>query len=434
MKFGLFNLMTQRDSSVSPEAVVRDTVAMVQLADQAGFDIVWFAEHHFSNYSLCPSPLVMAAHCAGLTKRIRLGTAVLVLPLYNPMRMVQEIGLLDVVSGGRAVIGIGSGYQRYEFERFGLQLEDRGAMFHEMWDIMEMALTQGEVEYRGRYYNLPPSPVAMRPLQKPMPEIFVTGMAPDVLQRTARGGHTPFVTAGWRGLPMLRQLRSTVEAAYREAGGAIDPLPLALQQYIHVTDSKADARDVAERTRFVGRVVTAMRTGIPELDGTFIRAGPIPDEPPLETFEANVVIGSPEHCAERIAEEIRALKPRQYSCFMQIGSLEGGRALRSLERFAGEVIPLLEKELGPLASLNEPALRLAGEQYQRSLILTHLTVLFCPLVRRGARCGVHHHKRAATQRAVKATRPAVDRNESISRTFGIMPLFGQLAVLRDISV
>ena len=216
MKFGLFNLMTQRDSNVSPEAVVRDTVAMVQLADQAGFDIAWFAEHHFSNYSLCPSPLMMAAHCAGLTKRIRLGAAVLVLPLYNPMRMVQEIGLLDVVSGGRAVIGIGSGYQRYEFERFGLQLEDRGAMFHEMWDIMEMALTQGEVEYRGRYYNLPPSPVAMRPLQKPMPEIFVTGMAPDVLQRTARGGHTPFVTAGWRGLPMLRQLRSEASEASEE--------------------------------------------------------------------------------------------------------------------------------------------------------------------------------------------------------------------------
>jgi alkanesulfonate monooxygenase SsuD/methylene tetrahydromethanopterin reductase-like flavin-dependent oxidoreductase (luciferase family) len=361
MKFGLFNLMTQLDSSVSPREIIRDTVSMVQLADEVGFDIAWFAEHHFSNYSICPSPLVMAAHCAGLTKRIRLGAAVLVLPLYNPMRMVQEIGLLDVASDGRAVIGIGSGYQRYEFERFGLELDEKGTMFHEMWDILEMALTGGEVEYHGRHYDLPPSPVAMRPLQQPMPELFVTGMALEVLQRTARGGHTPFITGGWRGLGLLRELRKVIETAYREAGFSTEPLPLAVQQYVHVTDSKEEARDLAERVRYTGRVVTAMRMGVPGLDGPFIEAGPIPEEPPLETFQANAVIGSPEHCAECIAEEIRLLKPRHYSCFMQIASLDGRRARRSLERFAGEVIPLLERELGPLAGLNEAPLGLAGE-------------------------------------------------------------------------
>lgn len=360
MKFGLFNLMSQRDSTVDRRDIVSDTLAMVRLADDIGFDIAWFAEHHFSNYSVCPSPLMMAAYCAGQTRRIRLGAAVLVLPLYNPMRMVQEIGLLDVQSGGRAVIGIGSGYQRYEFERFGLELDERTAMFLEMWDILEMALAKGEVEYQGKYYALPHSPVAMRSLQGSATEIFVTGMAPEVLKRAALGGHTPFITGGWRGLSLLRDLRQVIADAYGEAGVGADPMPLAIQQYVHVTDSKAEARDMAERTRFVGRVVAAMRAGVPALDGPFIQAGPLPDEPSLEGFQNSVVIGGPEHCAERMAEEIRALKPSHYSCFMQIGSVEGARARRSLERFGAEVVPLLERELGPLDRLNEGPIQRAG--------------------------------------------------------------------------
>ncbi len=351
MHFGLFNLMTQRDRSVDRRQVVADTVEMVRLAEEIGFEIAWFAEHHFSNYSLCPSPLMMASYLAGRTERIRLGTAVVVLPLYDPMRLVQEIGLLDVQSGGRAVIGIGSGYQRYEFERFGLELSDKESITHEMWDILEMALRDGVIEYHGRHFDIPYSPIGMCPLQQPMPEIYVTGLHPEVIRRAARGGHTPFITAGWRGLPLLKEMRAHIAETFRAAGVADDPLPLAIQQYVHVTDSKKEALEVAERTRYIGRVVTCMRAGVPELDGHLIQAPPIPDEPPLETFRDNVVIGPPEHCARRIAEEIRAMQPVHYNCFMQIGSLEGKRALRSLERFGAEVMPLLERELGPLEAL-----------------------------------------------------------------------------------
>src|SRR5262245_45995658 len=150
MKLGLFNLMNQRDASTSPRQVVEDTVAMVKLADEIGFDVAWFAEHHFSNYSVCPSPLMMAAYCAGMTHKIRLGAAVLVLPLYDPVRLVQEIGLLDIQSGGRAVIGIGSGYQKYEFDRFHRKLSEKVEISMELWDILEMGLSTGVIEYSGK--------------------------------------------------------------------------------------------------------------------------------------------------------------------------------------------------------------------------------------------------------------------------------------------
>jgi alkanesulfonate monooxygenase SsuD/methylene tetrahydromethanopterin reductase-like flavin-dependent oxidoreductase (luciferase family) len=353
MKLGLFNLMTQRDQSVTPRQIIDDTAAMVRLADEIGFDIAWYAEHHFSNYSVCPSPLMMASYCAGMTQNIRLGTAVLVLPLYNPVRLVQEIGLLDVQSGGRAVIGIGSGYQKYEFDRYHRKLSEKTEIALELWDIIETALRDGAIECKGKHFDIPPSPIAIRPLQKPMPEIYVTGLEPAVLRRAAAGGHTPFITAGWRGIQLLRDMHKHIQAQYDAVGIPADHRPLGVQQYVYVTDDKADALDVAERARYIGRVVTAMRAGDPVLSGHFIQAPPLPEEPPLETFRDNLAIGDPHCVAEKLVREIRELGTTHLSCFMQIGSLDGRRATRSLSRFAEEVIPLMEKAFGmPLDQVN----------------------------------------------------------------------------------
>jgi alkanesulfonate monooxygenase SsuD/methylene tetrahydromethanopterin reductase-like flavin-dependent oxidoreductase (luciferase family) len=352
MKLGLFNLMIQLDGSTSTSQIVADTVSMVQLADEIGFDIAWFAEHHFSNYSICPSPLMMAAYCAGLTKRIRLGPAVLVLPLYNPLRMVEEIGLLDVQSGGRAVIGIGSGYQKYEFDRFQQNLADKGAVSMEAWDILEMALREGEVEYAGKFFTVPRSPIAIRPVRNTCPEIYVTGLEPAVVQRTARGEHTPFITAGWKGFPLALDMRNHIARQFALAGRPDKGFPLAVQQYIFVTDDRAEALEMGERARAVGRIVTQMRTGNPVLAGAFIQAPPIPDEPPVETFRDNLVIGDAHLCAEKLIAEIRALGTTHLSVFTQIGSVPGARSRRSLERFANDVVPLIEAELGPLGAIN----------------------------------------------------------------------------------
>jgi alkanesulfonate monooxygenase SsuD/methylene tetrahydromethanopterin reductase-like flavin-dependent oxidoreductase (luciferase family) len=352
MKLGLFNLMTRLDASTSTQSIIADTGSMVQLADDIGFDIAWFAEHHFSNYSVCPSPLMMAAFCAGRTRRIRLGPAVLVLPLYNPLRMIEEIGLLDVQSEGRAVIGIGSGYQKYEFDRFNQKLSEKTAVFMEIWDILEMALRNEEIAYKGRYFDVPRSPLAIRPLGGRQPEIYVTGLEPAVIQRTARAGHTSFITAGWKGFPVALDMRNHVVAEFAAAGVPSDKIPLGVQQYVFVTDDRAEALDIGERARSVGRIVTQMRAGDPILEGPFIKAPPIPDEPPLETFRDNLVIGDPHLCAEKLVAEIRALGTTHLSVFMQIGSVPGARARRSLERFARDVVPLIERDLGPLDAIN----------------------------------------------------------------------------------
>lgn len=353
MKLGLFNLMTQRDASTTPRQIVEDTVGMVRLADEAGFDTAWFAEHHFSNYSICPTPAMMASYCAGITQHIRLGAAVHVLPLYNPVRLVQEIALLDVQSGGRAVIGIGSGYQKYEFDRYHQKLSDKTEVSCEIWDILEMGLTTGGIAYRGKHFDIPESPLSLRPLQSPMPQIFVTGLEPTVVQRTARSGHIPFITAGWRGMSLLKEMHQHLSKQYHSVGIPPERMPLAVQQYVYVTKDKKEALDIADRARSIARIVTTMRAGDPVLSGHFIQAPPLPDEPPLETFLDNLVIGDAHYVAEKLVNEISILGITHLSCFMQIGTVDGNRARRSLSSFVTDAIPLMEKAFGiPLDRVN----------------------------------------------------------------------------------
>src|SRR5277367_6908964 len=111
MEFGIFNLMGSRDPEKPTGEVFAEVAEQTRLADRLGYAIAWFAEHHFSNYCLCTSPLMMVAHCAPLTTSIRLGTAVVVAPLYNPARLLAEIAMADALSRGRLALGLGMGYQ-----------------------------------------------------------------------------------------------------------------------------------------------------------------------------------------------------------------------------------------------------------------------------------------------------------------------------------
>jgi alkanesulfonate monooxygenase SsuD/methylene tetrahydromethanopterin reductase-like flavin-dependent oxidoreductase (luciferase family) len=179
-----------------------------------------------------------------------------------------------------------------------------------------------------------------------MPEIFVTGLEAGVVQRTARSGHVPFITAGWRGVPLLREMLEHLHNQYRIADVAPEHTPLAVQQYVYVTDDRKEALDIADRARTIARIVATTRGGDPVLSGHFIQAPPLPDEPPLETFLDNLVIGDAHYVAEKLVHETNLLGTTHLSCFMQIGSVAGEKARRSLRRFVTEAIPLMEKSFG----------------------------------------------------------------------------------------
>jgi alkanesulfonate monooxygenase SsuD/methylene tetrahydromethanopterin reductase-like flavin-dependent oxidoreductase (luciferase family) len=346
MKFGLFNLMSLRDNPGGVAGVIDDTRVMIGLAEDIGFDIAWFAEHHFTNYSISPSPLMMAAHFAASFQKIRVGAAVVVLPLYNPARVAQEIALVDQLSGGRLVLGVGSGYQAYEFERLGANVERKTEIFLEYWQVVSQALQTGAAEYRGEYITLPPSVFTLRPHREVLPELYITSMHAPVLKELAPLGAIPFITAGWKGSPALAGMAEDARRSWRGAGFSDQPMPLAVQQYIHVTDSRAEALQAAERARFVARMIAALRHPALRLKGAHLDPPPLDNEPPLDVFRDNLIIGDAHYVAERLAAEILALRPVHYSCFFQFGDMPIRNAAHSLERFGAEVMPLLAREFG----------------------------------------------------------------------------------------
>ncbi|WP_339949078.1 LLM class flavin-dependent oxidoreductase [uncultured Albimonas sp.] len=355
MQFGLFNLLTYRDNPGGIAGVIEDSRTMVRLAEQAGFHAAWFAEHHFTNYSLSVSPLMMASHMAAATSTIKVGPAVVVLPLHNPLRVAQEIALLDQMSGGRALLGLGSGYQPYEFDRFKIDIKAKNEVFLEYFEVLRQAMEEGHVDFQGKHFQAPPTVFAMRPASGKLPPLFLTTQAPEVLKAVGPHEPTAFIAGAWSGkADALVKSKDGLRANWLASGLPEATMRIAMQQYIAVVRSHAEALEAAERARSYARMVWALRQ--PKLDLTAkgeIVPLELPDEPSLEDLARNMVIGDAHSVAERIVDDIRTLGPVHYNCFFQFGDMPIRMAAASLERFGAEVIPLVEKEVGPLSDLGD---------------------------------------------------------------------------------
>lgn len=352
MQLGLFSLMTLRDHPQGVKGVMNDMQTMVRTAEEVGFDIAWFAEHHFANYSSSPSPLLMVANAASWTSKIKLASGVLVLPLYQPLRLAQEIAAVDAMTDGRLVLGMGTGYQQYEFDRYNVELEKKVDIFLEYWDVIEQALVNGEVEYQGEHLTIPQTTFAIRSYQTPLPPLFATTSHPRLLDRLKKWQVTPFHAASTLGSPVLYKMVDGLNQSWESLGENPATKPLAIMQYVHITDSKAEALEAAERARYVGRMANHLRKPALPLDANgYIRNEPFDGEYTLEQYASNMVVGDPHIVAEKMIADIQRLNPMNYTCNFQFGCLPLERAQRSLYRFKNEVIPLVEKELGPIANI-----------------------------------------------------------------------------------
>ena len=355
MRFGLFCLMPQRDIRKPAGQIVNEAIDQARMAESLGFETVWFAEHHFSNYSMSPSPLMTAAYCAGKTEKIKLGTGVVVLPLYEPVRLIEEIAFVDQISGGRLQLGLGSGYQDYEFKHFGRNLADSHSMALELLDLIEMAFTRGEIRYSGQHFNIAPTAIGLQPRQKPMPPVYVAGLAQDmkVQERIARSGYVPFLPQHQRPASALVDAKRKIAGLWKTVGRDPETMPFATQRTVFVTKSKSDLLEAAEHMRYTLRLALGLRFNTAELDGPVLREIPVANEPTPEEILEHAPMGSPERVAAALADDIRTLKPSHLSCMFQYGGLAQTQVMRSMELFGSEVLPLLEKEFGDLSHLNQ---------------------------------------------------------------------------------
>jgi alkanesulfonate monooxygenase SsuD/methylene tetrahydromethanopterin reductase-like flavin-dependent oxidoreductase (luciferase family) len=199
---------------------------LMRAAEDLGFDSVWPAEHHFTEYGYCASPALSLAAVAAQTRRIRLGTGVVVLPLNHPLRVAEDYAFLDHLSDGRVDLGIGRGYQPLEFQRYGVDQTTTRAQFDEALEVIHQAWARGRVSFQGKHYRFDDVPIRPRPVQRPHPPIWMAALSAET-----------FALAGHYGLNLLYGsvfgLSPDVAAQRRadyyrghEIGDATPPLPL----------------------------------------------------------------------------------------------------------------------------------------------------------------------------------------------------------------
>src|SRR6202158_5379437 len=258
MDFGIFNLMGSRESDKPTAQVFGEVAEQTRLADELGYTIAWFAEPHFSDYCLCASPLMMIAHCAAITQKIRLGTAVVVLPLYNPARLAAEIATADALSNGRLSLGIGAGYQPYEFERFGFDIKDNLEMTEEFCEMLDLAFAHDFFSYNGKHYQMPETHIPARPMQKPVP-IYVAGHTQAMFRAAARHGYRVLSSGRVGGAKLLAEQYADIVAAFAAEKVPLAKAHITVNRFAHITDSKEDGLRFAENARYQSPLAPSLR-------------------------------------------------------------------------------------------------------------------------------------------------------------------------------
>ena len=180
MKLGVLQFFSWPERRVDLATVYDRAIQRIEIMDRSGYDAVWLAEHHFSSFSVCPSVHMMGTLAAARTRRLRIGTAVSLAAFYHPLRLAEEVALLDVLSGGRVNWGAGRGFSRGEFTAFGVAPEESTSRFRETVEIVLRAWSEERLNYAGEYFRFEDVEVLPKPAQTPLPVWMAASSRPAI--------------------------------------------------------------------------------------------------------------------------------------------------------------------------------------------------------------------------------------------------------------
>lgn len=207
-----------------PAQVWADGLSTAELAEQLGFDSVWLSEHHFVDDGYSPSPTTLAAAIAARTRRVLIGTNVLLAPFHHPVRLAEDTATVDLISQGRLVLGVGSGYRPEEFAGCGVERTARGDLTDEVVEVLLRCWTEERFDHTGEAYTLSNVACTPKPVQRPHPPLYLGGINPRGLRRFAR----TLSAEGVAGVP-TSALHDLLVAEMERAGR--DPASI---RYIHL--------------------------------------------------------------------------------------------------------------------------------------------------------------------------------------------------------
>ena len=346
MQFGiLFTSHPNTDAEPYPHRDVHARVTrQVVRADELGYDYAWVAEHHFSNeYGIMPDVFVYAGYLTALTKRIKIGTAVVTLPLANPLRVAENSAFLDILSGGRFMLGLGSGYRKYEFDGFGVDFERRRDIQEEAIPaLMELFHTK-RIDHHGDYFSMKVDgayELFPHSLQQPHPPIFLAGATERSIGVAGKMGFglflsswTPFAELARQTASYRKHLEETPESL--RANPARGHVDIARWVYVAETDAKARSDSEAVILRSLAHFSSGHTSGY--LGTVSQDVGAKPRD--YDALSKDIILhGSPATVVEKI-EQLHSMAGNA-SVMLHFPPWYGAeKALASLELFAAEVMP-----------------------------------------------------------------------------------------------
>ena len=246
MKIGVLQFFSWPERRVALATVFARALERIEIMDKSGFDAVWLAEHHFSSFSVCPSVHMVGVLAAARTKRLRIGTGVSLAPFYHPLRLAEEVALLDLLSGGRVNWGAGRGFARVEFENFGVPPEESTSRFREAVEIVLRAWTEERLSFSGEHFRFADVEVLPKPLQRPHPPVWMAATSEGSIDWAAGRGFSILMDphAAHRDIGRKRRYYAERLAA---AGFSLDGRELPMARLLALGETAAKAKDVARR-------------------------------------------------------------------------------------------------------------------------------------------------------------------------------------------
>jgi alkanesulfonate monooxygenase SsuD/methylene tetrahydromethanopterin reductase-like flavin-dependent oxidoreductase (luciferase family) len=350
MRFGTYFFL-QATPDRTPAEVITEEFDQMVLSEHLGFDSVWLTEHHFSDYGLSAAPSVLAAALAARTSRVSIGTAVYVIPFHNPIRLAEETATLDILSGGRLVVGIGRGNRPLEFVGHGIDQDESRARMEEGMDVLLASWTNEYVTFHGSHFDLERIPVQPQPLQKPHPPIAIAATSDQSVAWAAQHGWRILSSGLGTQLPALERLRGVYSSALHAAelpSSLVDELlgSWVVTKHAYVADTDAQARREAEPHErwYLDSFARSLRPD--GLVGISDAVRQQATEMVRRTTERRwedliddaLLIGSPATVRAKVAA-LAAAGVGELVCWMNFGGLPRAQVRRSMQLFAEEVIP-----------------------------------------------------------------------------------------------
>jgi alkanesulfonate monooxygenase SsuD/methylene tetrahydromethanopterin reductase-like flavin-dependent oxidoreductase (luciferase family) len=355
MKVGTaLNMLTQPGRSDGD--VVTEHLALGDLAEPLGFDSLFGLEHHFTGYAMSPAPLQFLAYYAGRTRRITLGSAVIVLPWYDPIRVAEQIAMLDIMCGGRCVFGFGRGAARVEYEGFRIPMEEARPRFREAYEIVRRGLTQPSFDFEGEYFKIPKTSIRPAPISHPERRFYGAANSPESAEMLASLGFGQLIVMHneWS--------KAAVEVhdfhAMAEAAGHPKRPPIIVTN-ISCAPTRAEAQDrayewLSKKWDSVDNHYRFSDGGLAQVKGyeayskigrTYARMNdPAHRKKMTDIYLTIQIVGTPRDCIDRVAE-LRSLTGVDHLvCEFSYGGMPHLQSEMNMRLFAEQVMPVLQHD------------------------------------------------------------------------------------------